>query len=285
MYVCLQRNVNCGSEQSPNEAFIESVRTLMSSSSHPPRPPCPPEHLLTADNNLISNSASSAGKSLSTITMFVGLINIRSLTKKDFSVYKLLKDKQFDFLCLTETWQKENDLTYLKKAVPEGYSYICQPRSERRGGGVAVLYRDQWIVSPVNAPTYDSFESKVVQIHVSPPTILATIYRPPKPNKDFLNNFSSLLTFLWTLSPTIILVGDFNIHMDNFSKTLTREFSDMLESFGMQQHVDFSTHRKGHILDLLCCSALTPSNCTASDLPNCDHKLITFNVTLPLSKL
>ncbi|XP_032442999.1 uncharacterized protein LOC116735317 isoform X1 [Xiphophorus hellerii] len=268
--------INSGSEECPTQDDTSSIR-----SSSPGRP----RECLLTDNNVTSNPTRSSIKSLSTITVSVSLLNIRSLTNKESFVSKLLREKQFDFLCLTETWQKKNDLTHLKRAAPDGYSHISQPRSEGRGGGVAVLFRDKWLVSSVSVPTYNSFESTVLQIHLSVPTILATIYRPPESNKDFLNDFSSLLTFLWSLSPNIIVVGDFNIHMDKFSNTLTRDFYYLLDSCGMQQYVDFSTHSHGHILDLVCCSALTLSNCTALEMSICDHKLISFTVTLPLYRL
>ncbi|XP_016529513.1 uncharacterized protein LOC103141723 isoform X2 [Poecilia formosa] len=270
--------INSVSEQCPTRDDSRSIRSLSSSSPGRPR-----ERLLTA-NNVTSDPARTSIKSLSTVTVSVGLLNIRSLTNKESFVSRLLREKQFDFLCLTETWQKKNDLTHVNRAAPDGYSHISQPRSGR-GGGVAVLFREKWLVSPVSVPTYNSFESIVLQIHLSVPTILATIYRPPEPNKAFLSDFSSLLTFLWSLSPNIIVVGDFNIHMDKFSKTLTRDFYYLLDDFGMQQYVDFSTHSQGHILDLVCCSALTLSSCTALEMPICDHKLISFTVTLPLFSL
>ena len=46
----------------------------------------------------------------------------------------------------------------------------------------------------------------------------------------------------------------------------------------------FPTHSKGHILDLICCSGVTHLNCCASDLPISDHKLISFDVMLRLSR-
>ncbi|XP_054892197.1 uncharacterized protein LOC129363891 isoform X2 [Poeciliopsis prolifica] len=272
----LKCHIDSGSEQCSTQDVTRSI-----GSSSPGRP----RQCLLTDSNATSRPTRSSIKFVSTITISVGLLNIRSLTKKESFISELLREKQFDFLCLTETWQKKNDLTHLKRAAPDGYSHISQPRSEGRGGGVAVLFRDKWLVSSVSAPSYKSFESTVLQIHLSVPTILATIYRPPESNKDFLNDFSSLLTLLWSLSPNIIVVGDFNIHMDKFSKTLTRDFYYLLDSFGMQQYVDVSTHSHGHILDLVCCSALTLSSCTASEMFICDHKLISFTVTLPLSRL
>ena len=108
-------------------------------------------------------------------------------------------------------------------------------------------------------------------------------YRPPKHNSDFINEFAAFTTHLSSLSPNIILLGDFNIHMDKISNPLTSEFTSCLDSFGLQQHIHFPTHSKGHVLDLVCCSGVTPLDCTAAELPISDHMFISFTVNLTLS--
>ena len=130
-----------------------------------------------------------------------------------------------------------------------------QPRGSGRGGGLAMIHRKKWKVLPVSAPTYPTL-STVCQLSGSVPTIVATVYRPPKANNNFINDFAALLTHLATLSPNVILLGDFNIHMDNINLPLTRDFASCLDSFGFQQHIDFPTHSKGHILDLVSFSGL-----------------------------
>ncbi len=71
--------------------------------------------------------------------------------------------------------------------------------------------------------------------------------------------------------------------MDNLNHPLTRDFTSCLESSGFQQHTHVPTHSKGHILDLICCSGITPIDCTAAELPITDHFLLSFNVNVTLS--
>ena len=179
-------------------------------------------------------------------------------------------------------WQQPNDFSQLNESTPHGFVYICQPRHTGRGG-LAIIYREKWKVSPVSVPVHISFESVVLQVNGPTPTI-ATVYHPPKPNKDFIHEFSTFLTHICSLSSNIILLGDINIHMDNINHPLTKDFTSCLDSFGLQQHIHFPTHSKGHVLDLVCCSGVTPFNCSATDLPISDHMLITFNMNLILSK-
>ena len=48
-----------------------------------------------------------------------------------------------------------------------------------------------------------------------------------------------------------MLLGDFNIHIDNKLDCYTKQFHDCLKTFGLVQHVKTSTHTSGHILDLI----------------------------------
>ena len=52
-------------------------------------------------------------------------------------------------------------------------------------------------------------------------------------------------------SEPIIITGDFNIHVDDLSDHNAIILLDMLECFGLQQHVNQPTHRLGHTLDLI----------------------------------
>uniref|UniRef100_A0A8C6LBK5 Reverse transcriptase domain-containing protein n=1 Tax=Nothobranchius furzeri TaxID=105023 RepID=A0A8C6LBK5_NOTFU len=213
-------------------------------------------------------------------TVNFGLLNVRSLTNKGQLIQDLITDHKLDFIGLTETWQQLNDFSQLNASAPPGFVYLSYPRGSGRGGGLALLYREKWKVLPVSTPAFSSMESSVFQIPGPTPTVIALIYRPPKPNSDFLNDFSSLLTQLTTLSPNVILLGDINIHMDNLNLPLTRDFSSCLNSFDFQTYSNFPTHIKGHSLDLICCSGLTPSNCSANDVNISDHFFLSFNIPL-----
>ena len=86
------------------------------------------------------------------------------------------------------------------------------------------------------------------------------------------------------MSPTVILLGDFNIHIDNPANGFAKDFISLLECLGITQYVNFPTHNKGHILDLVCCTGVTPFNLTDAEFPISDHKSVLFEVNVPLSK-
>ncbi len=80
---------------------------------------------------------------------------------------------------------------------------------------------------------------------------LATVYRPPGPYTDFLKEFADFLSDLLVNADKALIVGDFNIHVDNPNDALGLAFTDLINSFGVKQNVTGPTHRYNHTLDLI----------------------------------
>ena len=81
------------------------------------------------------------------------------------------------------------------------------------------------------------------------------IYRPPpsssffsKPFSCFLDEFTFFLSTAATTPHEFLLIGDFNLHLDNPSDHFTSQFLSVLSSFNLTQHVDFPTHNKSCLL-------------------------------------
>ncbi len=80
---------------------------------------------------------------------------------------------------------------------------------------------------------------------------LATVYRPPGPYTDFLKEFADFLSDILVNVDKALIVGDFNIHVDNTNDALGLAFTDLINSFGVKQNVTGPTHRFNHTLDLI----------------------------------
>ncbi len=80
---------------------------------------------------------------------------------------------------------------------------------------------------------------------------LATVYRPPGPYTDFLKEFADFLSDLLVTVDKALIVGDFDIHVDNTNDALGLAFTDLINSFGVKQNVTGPTHRFNHTLDLI----------------------------------
>lgn len=53
------------------------------------------------------------------------------------------------------------------------------------------------------------------------------------------------------MSDQLLIVGDFNIHVDDTDKAVVRKFIEHITAVNLQQHVSGPTHRCGHTLDLV----------------------------------
>ena len=111
------------------------------------------------------------------------------------------------------------------------------------------------------------------------------IYRPPSSQiKAFLEDFASLLEQLVPFSGNLLIVGDFNFHLDDSNITDATKLHNLLESFNLKQHVATPIHSRGHILDLIITRSEDDlvDGIVVRDPPLSDH--FTVHCTLKLSK-
>ena len=81
----------------------------------------------------------------------------------------------------------------------------------------------------------------------------------------------------------IIIVGDINIQWNNIEDPDTRVYIDTIMALGLDQHVDFSTHKSGNILDHIYTKALSSCkvlSCSGSFYPS-DHATVECILSAP----
>ena len=67
----------------------------------------------------------------------------------------------------------------------------------------------------------------------------------------FFNEFSCLLEEVVVCSEELLIIGDFNSHMDDTADRYAAQFGSLLDLFILKQHVAVPTNSSGHILDLV----------------------------------
>ena len=67
----------------------------------------------------------------------------------------------------------------------------------------------------------------------------------------FFNEHPILLERLAVSSGSLLLVGDFNFHVDHHTDNVASKFLDLLDSHNLAQHVSGPTHKNKHPLDLM----------------------------------
>ena len=188
-----------------------------------------------------------------------GLVNARSICNKPHTVQDLIVSSKIDMLAITETWiPNQDDESALLAACPTGYSACHRARSHRlkkTGGGVAIVYRSTMRAFVQQPILYTSFEYTDVVMSVNSLSFrVIVVYRSPEQSLPcFLTDFAHLLEVSLAFSGKLLIVGDFNIHLEHTSDALTIRFLELIDSFGLVQLVKESTHIKDGILDLVLC--------------------------------
>ena len=185
-------------------------------------------------------------------------LDIRSIASKSALFVDYINECKADLFAITETWLSDNDSAVCYEITPPGYKLLHCPRSDRRGGGTAILFRDNINVRKLESGSRISFEFSEYLVCTGSIRIrLVIIYRPPYSVihpvtvNSFIDEFSEYLESVILSNELICLTGDFNIHVDDHNDPAACRFLDLLESMSLTQHVAEPTHELGHTLDLV----------------------------------
>uniref|UniRef100_A0A8C4RJ50 Reverse transcriptase domain-containing protein n=1 Tax=Erpetoichthys calabaricus TaxID=27687 RepID=A0A8C4RJ50_ERPCA len=212
------------------------------------------------------------------------LLNIRSLGTKAVLVNDIILSTKSDLCLLTETWLSKCDTVPLAEASPDGYSFLHKSRDSGRGGGLGIIHCNKMQITSKNLGNFTSFEAFILNIKTDSNTIIVLVYRPPGPYSLFMSEFSNLLSDLAINYDHVVLMGDFNVHIDVETDTFSKWFTYLLNSVGFCQNVKGPTHNHNHTLDLIITYKVEIQNLIITPLNEVisDHYLITFDLVLPL---
>ena len=193
--------------------------------------------------------------------VFLSLLNARSVKNKSFLIKDFAVDNNIDILAITETWLQADvsNQIAVNSICPTGFGFHHLPRMGSREGGVALLYRNSFNLKKLSPDiSCNSFEfTDCIIRHSSTGLRMVVVYRPPPSKKNqlnvtmFLDEFGSFLEKIITTARPLIIVGDFNFHLDNLDDRSAVRFQELLEAFNLVQHVSEPTHKNGHTLDLV----------------------------------
>ncbi len=98
-----------------------------------------------------------------------------------------------------------------------------------------------------------------------------------------MSEFADLLSMLCFKFKNILILGDFNIHIDQNDCMLTKDFLFLLDCFNLKQLISGQTHNKGHTLDLVIANDAIVSQLSSVDIGLSDHLAIFFFPEISLS--
>ena len=121
-------------------------------------------------------------------TMSIFSVNVQSAKNKTDVISELIVENNIDILALTETWLSAGDRDKVTRGslTPPGYSLVDAPRTGRRGGGVAIIYKSSFNLSTVKSEKkFLSFEHMEILLKTNNDIIrIIVVYRPPSGGKS-----------------------------------------------------------------------------------------------------
>ena len=168
-----------------------------------------------------------------------------------------IKENKVDACVVTETWLKEHDNIWISNSEFKKNNYIIKVanRNKRQGGGLALICRSCYRVKECGKGINQTFEYAIWQLYPNISLTILAIYHPPysninkSTNGQFIDEFAEFLVDFLTEYSNVIIMGDFNIRLDNTEDPDVTAFIDTMSALGLDQHVSFSTHKNGGILD------------------------------------
>lgn len=219
------------------------------------------------------------------------LINARSLKNKLFDFRKLLRDAGSAIVFVTETWL-DNTVTDGMLDPDSLYTFYRRDRPCTFGGGVMAAV-------PKGFNTYQiAIPNQFLNVEVVCFEMITTLdtfrfivsYRPPEFNasgRDYMHKLYDCFTYLCDTSHTVVLVGDFNLRLIDWSvpsavdDSIHSLFLDFCNEFGFSQFVNSPT-REDSILDLVLSNDpyIVSSLNLSSSFSTSDHCTVNFSLVL-----
>ncbi|XP_072046797.1 uncharacterized protein [Amphiura filiformis] len=194
-------------------------------------------------------------------TLDICLWNAWSVRNKTALLSDYTTENDIDVFFLTETWLYDDENVIIGELKPPGYLFLNHPRhdgrSGTRGGGIGVLYKTELNLMSISSGIVTTTFEHIVVTDQSRSILFIVIYRPPpsKVNKlklsDYLVEIDNFIGETAQLPGKHIYLGDFNIHMNEPTKSHVAKFINILSCNNLQNYVTGPTHKSGNQLDLV----------------------------------
>ena len=185
-----------------------------------------------------------------------GLLNCQSSINKTQTIKSELIINDLDFLGLTETWIKEDDLTTPNYLCPSGYKIKTTSRRNRIGGGIAIIHCENLEIKTNKMYDFNMMECTnftIIQKRSKDKSIhLPVTYTPPDSTTiQFANKLAIFMEDNINNMGNLLLIGGINIKINVGNDPGTMIFNDFLDSFNLANTVNFPTHHQDNTLYLV----------------------------------
>jgi hypothetical protein len=112
--------------------------------------------------------------------------------------------------------------------------------------------------------------------------VLAAVYRPGSKSAttQFVSDLADIIERLVIYAAPLVIVGDFNVHLDDIQSAITVGVNKVLSDFDLLQLVTGPTHSHGHTLDVFIVSNEITATVNINPPIFSDHSLITAQLDM-----
>ena len=195
----------------------------------------------------------------------IATVNAQSIRSKDILLTQEIATNNIDITLITETWLNDTpqDTAWLHQSdlLQAGYAISTHNRPTR-GGGLALLYKQNMKIKKIEAQHLCMMEYAIQHVSLKNKSlnILGIYHPPPKQhltNATFLDELTEILTTRLPNLENPIILGDFNMHIEDTNNYNSKISVDTMEALGLKQHITAPTHYKGNILNLIFMEAMS----------------------------
>ncbi|KAJ1188596.1 hypothetical protein NDU88_005355 [Pleurodeles waltl] len=217
--------------------------------------------------------------------LICNLLNTRSIHKHAIKLWDLLTSSSPEVAFLTETWINSASEPDIAITRPEGYKIARRDRSNKPGGGIAIVHKNTIRVSTSSHDTINSTDHLHFKIHINVNTTLrgTLVYRSKGPRPHLCSDIADTISTQALASTDYILLGDLNFHLENTNDINTTNLIDNLDNLGLKQLITSPTHTAGQTLDLIFSASNHVSFNHTTEPHWTDHRCIHFSFQKPVT--
>ena len=153
------------------------------------------------------------------------------------SLLQVLEDNNIQIGCINETWFDSHKGVFTTAIKNAGYGIAHSFREEKRGGGTAIIYKNNLKVKPgkTSSTRFESFEFSYVYLTLKMTKILLlNVYRKQEVScKIFCQDVEKLIDSVFDTADVLMIVGDFNVWIDEEGNRDAKQLRTIMSAYGL----------------------------------------------------
>ena len=144
--------------------------------------------------------------------------NAQSINNKISKLIQILEDNSISICCLCETWLQSQNNPITAYISESGYKIHNFNRTNRKGGGVAIVSKKEFAQKYSRSLNYKSFECVIQSLKTDKSSVNLTfivIYRLDSVlSSVFMDEFYECVEYVKLNFKHFVFCGDFNFHLN-----------------------------------------------------------------------